>query len=74
MTTQSKRPLLLKVMKQGTKWIIKSSRVIDGWTVDDTRTNKAKAVDAAFRYARKFSPAKVRLYSAAGKMQVESNW
>lgn len=72
--TKATRPLLLKVMKQGTKWIVKSSRVINGWTVDDTPTNKAKAVAAAFRYAKKFSPSKVRIYTATGRMQVESEW
>lgn len=71
---KSKRPLLLKVIKIGTKWAVKSSRIIDGWTLDDDYTIKAKAIAATFRYAKRFSPAKVRLYSARGRMQVESNW
>lgn len=68
------KPLLLKVIKVGTKWAVKSSRVIDGWTLDDGYTVKEKAITAAFRYAKRFSPAKVRIFSAAGKMQVESEW
>ena len=70
----SDRPLLLKVIKLGTRWAVKSSRVIDGWTLDDGKKTKADAIRAAFRYAKQFSPAKVRLYSADGKFQVESIW
>lgn len=69
-----RKPLLLKVIKIGTKWAVKSSRVIDGWTLDDGYAIKAKAISAAFSYAKRLSPAKVRIYSAAGKMQVESIW
>ncbi|HEY6244563.1 MAG TPA: DUF2188 domain-containing protein [Pyrinomonadaceae bacterium] len=40
---------------------------------DDAET-KAQAIDAAFRYARRYRPALVRIFAANGKMQKEIEW
>jgi hypothetical protein len=70
----SKQRTILKVIRQGTKWVMKSSRLIDGWTLYDQAKSKAEAIKVAFKYAKRMSPAVVRIYSAAGKTQVESEW
>lgn len=70
----AKKKLLLKVLKRGSQWVIKSSHVINGWTLDDSRENKGKAIDAAFRYARQRRPAMVRIFDAKGRMQKEIEW
>lgn len=66
-----KKRTILKVIKQGTKWIVKSSRLIDGWTVDDSPKSYAQAVDLAFKHAKKIKGAIVRLYDAKGNLEVE---
>lgn len=60
---------IFRVVKRGTKWIVKSNR-------EELSAAKLKssAIDRAFWYAKKASPSFVRIYSAAGKLQVESEW
>jgi len=61
---------ILRVVKDGSKWwLIKQGRqVIGNYRI------KANAISNAFRKARALSPAKVRIYSGDGHMQVESDW
>jgi hypothetical protein len=56
------------------KWIVKVNKCIDGWTVDGPFKTKAAAIRRAFKHARENSPAIVRLFSADGHMQTESEW
>jgi len=72
-----KNRYILKVVK-GTgsfagKWIVKSNKLIDGWTIDDGPKNYSEAVDAAFKWAKKFKGAIVRIFDAKGKLEVEVN-
>ncbi len=75
-----KRRLIIRVIFGDGKWfkgrwVIKANKCIDGWTVDDGPfKNKAAAVRRAFKHARENSPAVVRLFSADGHMQAESEW
>lgn len=71
---KKKRPLILWVMKRGTKWIFKSSRCINGWTLYDEAKTKAECIEITFKYAKKLRPARVKIYSAKGKLQVQSDW
>ena len=56
-----KRRMILSVRMRDGKWIIKASKCIDGWTVDDSPKSYAQAVDLAFAYAKKTKGAIVRL-------------
>lgn len=69
-----KRNHVLRVIKRGTKWVFKSNKLINGWTLYDSAETKAEAINAAFRYARKVRPALVRIFDAKGHMQKEVEW
>lgn len=60
---------IFRVVKRGTKWAVRLNRE----ELSVARI-KASAIARAFRYAKKASPSLVRIYSATGKMQVESKW
>jgi hypothetical protein len=55
----------------GKTWNLKFSHSVDGWTLIDEDKSKAKAVDRAYRRARKLKPCKVRIFSADGDLQVD---
>ena len=61
----------IRVFNRDGKWLVTFSHAIDGWTMLDGFKNKAKAVDAAYRWAKKLKPVKVRIFSATGKLQVD---
>lgn len=69
-----KRRTILRVIKHETKWVFKSNKTIDGWTLYDSANSKEEAIDAAFRHARKIRPALVRIFDAKGRMQKEIEW
>lgn len=59
---------VIKIVKRSTRWILLPN------VVDKVFKLKSKAVDAAFRYAKRHSPTTVKIYSANGRMQVMSDW
>ena len=65
-----KRKAILKVIREGGKWIVRSNRMIDGFTVDDTCKSKSQAVTRAYKYAARLKPALVKIFTVAGKLQI----
>jgi hypothetical protein len=61
----------IRVFRDGNLWNVKFSHCVDGYSALDGFKVKANAIDAAYRYARKLKPAKVRIFSATGKLQVD---
>lgn len=61
----------IRVFNRNGEWLVKFSHAVDGWTLLDGFKNKSAATDAAYKWAQKLKPCKVRIFSAAGKLQVD---
>jgi hypothetical protein len=66
--------MVFRVVKEGTYWKLKGRIPKIGDMVWARMRIKAKVIEHAFRLAKKRSPSKVKIYSASGKLQVQSNW
>lgn len=69
----AERRRIFRVIRRDGRWVVKVNKTCDGWTLDDGPRDKGGAIDTAYAHAKRFKPALVRIFTAAGRLQIEAS-